>query len=117
MRFRHSCAINEINPSSTGPVTSLDEAFDLGSSDLRKWICIIAGGPDHGALVPQWCDFTDSMPPSFDSSDGRPLEPISCASHGEDLRCVMMHPRATPSEVEAAVAMLTAPLDAPPTSR
>jgi len=84
---------------------------------LRKWICIIAGGPDHGALVPQWCDFTDSMPPPFDSSDGRPLEPISSASNGDDHRCVMMHPRATPFEVDVAVAMLTGTLETLPTSR
>jgi hypothetical protein len=117
VRFRHYFTINEIIPSSAGPVTELGGAFDLGSRDLRKWICIIAGGPDHGALVPQWCDFTDSMPPSFDSSDGRPLEPISCVSNGEDHRCVMMHPRATPFEVDVAVGMLRVPLETQPTSR
>jgi hypothetical protein len=84
---------------------------------LRKWICIIAGGPDHGALVPQWCDFTDSMPPSIDASDGRPLKLIACSNEGDDLRCVMMHPRATPTEVDAAMAMLTAPLETLSTSR
>jgi hypothetical protein len=117
MRFRHSFAIDEIIASNAGPVTGPGGAFDLGSSNLRKWICIIAGGPDHGALVPQWCDFTDSMPPPFDSSDGRPLEPISSASNGDDHRCVMMHPRATPFEVDVAVAMLTGTLETLPTSR
>jgi hypothetical protein len=85
---------------------------------VRKWICIIAGGPDHRAEIPQWCEPQEASPPPFESSDGQIVRPITCTVLNGVSRCVMMHPTATPAEVGEAVDAMTGygrPIDGPST--
>jgi hypothetical protein len=74
---------------------------------VRKWTCIIAGGPDHGAQVPQWCEMQDAVPPAFEGSDGRIVRPITCTILHQEFRCVMMHPEASPNDIGHAVDLMT----------
>jgi hypothetical protein len=73
-----------------------------GNSFVKQWICVIAGGPDHGAVIPQWVDARLPMPEPLAGSDG-----VACPALAEDVipgffRIVMAHPTASEADRAAA---------------
>lgn len=80
-------------------ITGLSSRECVGGLVVRQWICVIAGGPDHGAAIPQWVDEDAKAPEPFVDSGGSLLSPVLAEILPNFFRAVLAHP-------EAAVAQL-----------
>lgn len=69
---------------------------------MKQWICVIAGGPDHGAVIPQWVDASLPAPDPLAGSDGLPCPPLLTDIIPGFYRIVMAHPTASEAEVADA---------------
>jgi hypothetical protein len=69
---------------------------------VRQWICVIAGGPDHGAAIPQWVDTQAMAPEPLADSSGTLCRPLLGEIVPNYYRVVLAHPRATVEEVAQA---------------
>lgn len=70
--------------------------------------CLIAGGPQHGLVRRQLWDSQYPAPPVLASGDGAVCKAAACrpAGHGGN-RFLLLHPRATGSQILAMMAKLS----------
>jgi hypothetical protein len=72
--------------------------------------CLIAGGPQHGVLRRQLWDPRYPAPPVLASGDGNVCAAAACRHAGADRnRFLLVHPRATGSQILAMMRRLSTP--------
>ncbi|UPG87564.1 hypothetical protein L2Y94_09495 [Luteibacter aegosomatis] len=76
---------------------------------MYQWLTIMAGGPQDGQRFLRRYDSPRPTPPALRADDGKVCCPVATHTAVEGGCCVVVHPSATPEQIERAVdAMLAA---------
>ncbi|GAA0903911.1 hypothetical protein KR767_15300 [Luteibacter anthropi] len=78
---------------------------------MYQWVTIMAGGPQDGDRIVRAFDKPRMNPPALRAVDGEVCCPVATHTGVQGGCCVVVHPDATPGQIERAVdAMLADPL-------
>jgi hypothetical protein len=69
---------------------------------MISWMCLMAGGPDHGSFSSQWMPRSRQEPYEAIASDGQRCRAIAVSFNGQFCHALFMHPDASTAELEDA---------------